>query len=166
MASSLPAALDLDGVAVITGGASGFGLELAMRLHGKIYGLALLDISSPELTVAARALEAKTCTERSTRVIALNCDVTSTPSCMAAYQAVCKSFPESGVSLLFNNAGILGNAGHGSILEGPATEQTWSELFSVNVYGAVNVLRAFVPGMIADGPPSSGESYVPCMPDW
>ena len=57
-----------------------------------------------------------------------------------------------------NNAGIQGKGG-GKILAGPA--DNWSPVFSVNVFGAVNIIKAFVPGMISAGPLSSGlKSYV------
>ena len=50
--------LDADGVAVITGGASGFGLAAARRCVAAGMRVAILDVSASELRAAEQALEA------------------------------------------------------------------------------------------------------------
>ena len=51
-----------------------------------------------------------------------------------------------GTDVLCNNAGVFRG---GVVWENPITDWDW--VFSVNLYGVVNGLRAFVPGMIARG---------------
>jgi len=58
------------------------------------------------------------------------------------------------VSFLFNNAGIMGKEG-GKILSG--SHESWAPIFNVNVFGAMHVVKAFLPGMIEAGPLPSGK---------
>ena len=146
---------DTDGVAVITGGASGFGLIMAERLVKSGMRVAILDVSAGELARADAALQA---VAPAHTVLAVQCNVTKFEQCQAAQQAVLKGFPGSRVSFLFNNAGIAGSSGS-RILVGDAAD--WQPIFSVNVFGVVNILKAFVPFMIEAGPlPSGKKAYV------
>lgn len=54
--TEVPTALDLDGVAVITGGGSGFGLNVATRLVSEGMRVALLDVSRTALKAAETSL--------------------------------------------------------------------------------------------------------------
>lgn len=56
MMSGLPASLDIDGVAVITGGAGGFGLNVATRLVRAGMAVAILDVSPTAISDAKAAL--------------------------------------------------------------------------------------------------------------
>eukprot|EP00658_Telonema_sp_P-2_P079719 TRINITY_DN7781_c0_g1_i2.p1 TRINITY_DN7781_c0_g1~~TRINITY_DN7781_c0_g1_i2.p1 ORF type:complete len:361 (+),score=90.64 TRINITY_DN7781_c0_g1_i2:76-1083(+) len=147
--------LDLEGIGVITGGASGFGLEVATRLVEAGMRVALLDISEPELAAAHRRLH------NSRGVLPVRCDVRSFESCVSAGETVRNFFgPDSRIGFLFNNAGIMGKPGSaGGILEGDA--ENWKPIFDVNLFGAVNVFKAMIPGMIQAGPlPSGKRSFV------
>eukprot|EP00420_Gonyaulax_spinifera_P017343 CAMPEP_0197894570 /NCGR_PEP_ID=MMETSP1439-20131203/35892_1 /TAXON_ID=66791 /ORGANISM="Gonyaulax spinifera, Strain CCMP409" /LENGTH=362 /DNA_ID=CAMNT_0043514933 /DNA_START=39 /DNA_END=1125 /DNA_ORIENTATION=- len=149
---SVAAAIDTDGVAVITGGASGFGLTVAERLAGKGMRVAVLDVSADELKTAEAKLKGVAGADR---VCALRCDVGSFSEVKAAQAAVAAAFPGNRVSFLFNNAGIHGQ-NPGQIVAGDAVE-AWPRIFSVNVFGAVHTLKAFLPSMIDAGPLPSGK---------
>ena len=46
----------------------------------------------------------------------------------------------------FNNAGING-PGNSSVLT--STPEAWQQVFAVNLFGAVNIIQAFAPHMMA-----------------
>lgn len=142
--------IDISGIAVITGGASGFGFEVASRLTNAGMNVAILDVSATELATAEGKLQGNP--NRGT-VLPVHCDVTSMEQCNAAAGAVKQRFPDAPISFLFNNAGILGPGA--TVLQGEAS--AWPTTFSVNVFGAVNILKAFLPGIIAAGPLASGK---------
>ena len=59
VSTTVPATLDLSGIAVITGGASGFGLVVATRLvSAGMSGVAILDISRTALDRAREMMRA------------------------------------------------------------------------------------------------------------
>ena len=72
---------DVSGVAVITGGAGGFGLEIGQRCAAAGMRVALLDVVDDKLRVAADS-----CAGDAT--IPVVCDVTDPKSCAAALEAV------------------------------------------------------------------------------
>jgi len=142
-------------VAVITGAASGIGFAMARRLARCGMPVALLDVSAAELDAAASALRAEA-SVLPQQVLAVHCDVARFADCQAAQQRVAGAFPDTPLALLFNNAGIQGRRrGSSSILQGSA--ESWTEIFDVNVFGAWNIIKAFVPGMIQRGPLPSGK---------
>ena len=149
---SVSRAIDTSGVAVITGGASGFGFETAERLLRAGMAVAVLDISAKELTQAEKTLGA---IAGANQVAAIKCDVSKFDECMQAQQAVQAAFGSKPVSLLFNNAGIQGAHSGSMILAGEP--EAWAPIFSVNVFGAVHIVKAFLPPMIEAGPLASGK---------
>jgi NAD(P)-dependent dehydrogenase (short-subunit alcohol dehydrogenase family) len=79
------------------------------------------------------------------------------------FLSVCLSLPHSlavlhpsqaAISFLFNNAGI--NDQKSKVLT--STPEDWQTTFSVNVFGAVNILQAFTPGMLERALPSGRPS--------
>lgn len=144
-----------DGLAVITGGASGFGFNMATRLIKNGMAVAVLDVSDKELANAEKELKALNGGE----YLGVKCNVTKIEDCEAAAKAVAAGFPNKKISLLFNNAGISGRAGDPNVPERiiSGTSAAWRPVFEVNVFGAVNIIKAFVPGMIEKGPLSSGK---------
>ena len=72
---------DVSGVAVITGGAGGFGLEIGQRCAAAGMRVALLDVVEDKLRAAADS-----CAGDAT--IPVVCDVTDPKSCAAALEAV------------------------------------------------------------------------------
>eukprot|EP00037_Helgoeca_nana_P036881 m.13443 g.13443 ORF g.13443 m.13443 type:complete len:312 (+) comp8123_c0_seq1:81-1016(+) len=156
MMSGLPASLDIDGVAVITGGAGGFGLNVATRLVRAGMAVAILDVSPTAISDAKAALFKEGAS--SDKLLGIVCDVSRYEDCVQAQKACLSHFNGRKVSFLFNNAGITARRSateHNYILEGSPSE--WPRVFSVNVFGAVYILKAFLPQLIADGPLPSGK---------
>ncbi|MCP3803285.1 SDR family NAD(P)-dependent oxidoreductase [Allokutzneria sp. A3M-2-11 16] len=121
--------------AVITGAAGGIGLALAEALHAKGTPLVLADVNADALAVATDRLGA-------TGVVA---DVTDPAAMTALAEQALRA------RLICLNAGIVGSA-VGAPWEVPADD--WDRVFSVNVSGVVNGLRAFVPRLLAAGEPA------------
>jgi short-subunit dehydrogenase len=122
-----------DGVAVVTGAASGIGAALAEALAARGCNLALADINAPSLkAIAARARS------RGVRVSEHQLDVADRAAVAALPEAV---LAEHGrVGILVNNAGVaLG----GSFEQVSAEDFDW--LFSINFGGVVSMTRAFLP---------------------
>ncbi|MEZ5715045.1 MAG: SDR family NAD(P)-dependent oxidoreductase [Paracoccaceae bacterium] len=128
-------------VAVITGGASGIGLEVATRLARQGMTLCLADLPGETLDAAGDRLRAA----GAGQVLCAATDV-GDPDQIAALEARVRS--ELGpVSVLMNNAGI-----------GPAStifddQATWQRIVDVNMWGIIRSAQVFGPGMIASGKP-------------
>jgi NAD(P)-dependent dehydrogenase (short-subunit alcohol dehydrogenase family) len=123
-------------VAVITGGASGFGREFAnigARLGMK---LVLADVQQDALDKAKRELE-----EQGAEVIAMRCDVRHAADVQALADATMAGF--NAVHLLFNNAGV--GAG-GLVWEN--TQADWEWVLGVNLWGVIHGVRIFTPLML------------------
>ena len=125
-----------DKVAVITGGAGGFGREFALigaRLGMK---LVLADVEQGALDKTADELRAS-----GAQVLAMKTDVSKAASVDALAKAAVETF---GVpSLVFNNAGV----GHGGLIwEHDLSDWEW--VIGVNLWGVVHGVRAFTPMML------------------
>lgn len=129
------------------------GLDVATRLASAgMQGVAILDISTAELRGAEERLA------QYSGVVGIECNVADFDACERAAAAVAERFPGLPVTFLFNNAGVQGRGGIGVL---DSHHAQWPKVFSVNVFGAVNILKTFVPGMIAAGPlPSGKKTYV------
>jgi NAD(P)-dependent dehydrogenase (short-subunit alcohol dehydrogenase family) len=126
-------------VAVITGGASGIGLGIARAFAAAEARLALFDVEESALAAAESEL-----TERGAEVIGVRADVSDAASMDAAACQVEKRFGR--VHVLCNNAGVL--------VQRPLAESSvadWRWLVDVNLFGVVNGLERFLPGMRAHG---------------
>eukprot|EP00405_Crypthecodinium_cohnii_P022043 CAMPEP_0206479166 /NCGR_PEP_ID=MMETSP0324_2-20121206/36512_1 /ASSEMBLY_ACC=CAM_ASM_000836 /TAXON_ID=2866 /ORGANISM="Crypthecodinium cohnii, Strain Seligo" /LENGTH=291 /DNA_ID=CAMNT_0053955661 /DNA_START=114 /DNA_END=986 /DNA_ORIENTATION=- len=146
----VPDCIDLDSVAVVTGAASGFGLELAARLACEGMSVAMLDSSGKELKEAVDALREDGCE----RVVAVECDVNSETSCQeAARQAQVASLFPGKIGLLFNDAGMA---------PGPAVPvDDCPKVSSVNLPAVLNVVKAFLPPLLTSGQlPSWKKKYL------
>ncbi|OCC25585.1 SDR family oxidoreductase [Croceicoccus estronivorus] len=132
-----------DRVAVITGGASGVGRALGVRLAAEGAKVVLTDIDQDRLDTTAKEVASETGGE----VAGIRVDVTKADSVDALADAVWERY--GAVHLLFNNAGVgLGEAQR-PIWSLPVNDWHWG--FDVNVFGVVYGIRAFVPRMIASG---------------
>jgi NAD(P)-dependent dehydrogenase (short-subunit alcohol dehydrogenase family) len=118
--------------------------------------VAILDVSVDELEAAKAKLEAVAPADQ---LLAQECNVVKPEDCVAAAKAVEGFCGGDKIAFLFNNAGIQGPSGAGGIIADPSpdTIAAWQTIFNVNVFGQVNILKAFAPAMIAAGPLASGK---------
>jgi NAD(P)-dependent dehydrogenase (short-subunit alcohol dehydrogenase family) len=137
---------DLAGkVAVVTGGASGIGLELARRAAAARMKVVLADIEEAPLGAAAGELAG-----RGAEVLAVRTDVRTAESVDALAARVRERFGT--VHLVFNNAGVGGvrsNAWEASVKD-------WEWVLGVNVWGVIHGVRAFTPMMLEH----DGEAHI------
>ena len=127
-----------DGVAVITGAASGIGTGLARKAASLGMRLVLADVNAPLLHAFAATLEAE--------VLAVPTDVTQACALEALAEQAWVRF--GGVDLLFNNAGLMATG-----LSWEITPERFARCMDVNLGGVLNGIRSFVPRMLKDGRP-------------
>jgi NAD(P)-dependent dehydrogenase (short-subunit alcohol dehydrogenase family) len=128
-------------VAVVTGGASGIGRAIAERLAREGMRLVLADVEAPALTDAVGALRAS-----GTEAIGVVTDVTEYDSMVALERSAVAAFDK--VHVLCNNAGV-GAQEDVPVWELPLNDWRWT--MSVNLWGVIHGIKAFVPGMLAHG---------------
>jgi NAD(P)-dependent dehydrogenase (short-subunit alcohol dehydrogenase family) len=129
-------------IAVITGGGTGMGRELARQLAAEGCHVAICDVSAEHMA------ETKALCERAapkgTRVTVHLCDVSDETQVLAFRDAVLREHATTHVHLVFNNAGI---AGGGSLFTEP--RELWERTFGVCWYGVYYGTRAFLPLLAA-----------------
>jgi 3-oxoacyl-[acyl-carrier protein] reductase len=126
-----------DRVAVITGGAQGFGYATALRMLDSGASVMLWDIDSQRVEHARGELSARG------NVACATVELTDEKSVNAAAQATLERYGQ--IDILVNNAGITG--GNGTTWELDPT--LWRRVIEVNLIGPYLVCRAIVPHMIA-----------------
>jgi NAD(P)-dependent dehydrogenase (short-subunit alcohol dehydrogenase family) len=126
--------------AAVTGSASGIGRALVSRLLDAGATVMAMDINAAALENLKQQYA-----ECSGRLHTTVVDISS-PEDVEASKNRCDDLM-GGVDLLFNNAGVAYNAQ--PIWSTPNDQVEWN--FSVNVYGVINGIRAYVPDMIARG---------------
>ena len=125
--------------AVVTGAASGIGLELARVFAEQGMNVVLADIEQPKLSEAVDAV-----TSLGAEALGVLTDVGSGESVAALCQASVDRF--GSVQVLCNNAGVYTG---GLLWE--QTEDDYEWLIRVNQWGIIHGLRHFVPQMISQG---------------
>jgi NAD(P)-dependent dehydrogenase (short-subunit alcohol dehydrogenase family) len=130
--------------AVVTGGASGIGLAMAAAFAGEGMRVVVADRDDGPARGAVDQLRGA-----GAEVMAAHVDVADPNSVLALRDRVHEEFGQ--VHLLCNNAGV---AARRPLVE--TTPEEWEWIFGVNVFGVVNGLRAFLPGMIQ----AAGERHV------
>lgn len=123
-------------IVLITGATAGIGRMTAIHLAARGHHVIATGRKSGEL--------AKLAQEATGRLDTLQLDVTSLASITAAVTAVDALTAGHGVDVLVNNAGF-------GVL-GPTSEVTDSEMrrqYETNVFGLMNVTRAFLPKMLS-----------------
>lgn len=123
-------------VAVITGAASGLGRDLAFAAARLGMKLAIADIEQEALERTRQELAAQ-----GAHVLAYHCDVRHAQAVQELADAVMQRF--GSVHLLFNNAGV----GCGGLVW-ENTEEDWEWVLGVNLRGAINGIRIFIPLML------------------
>ena len=130
--------------AVITGAASGFGLEFSLQAAQRGMNVVMSDVQADALETAAlrvRQAGAQVCT-----VVG---DISSN-ACVQ--QLLDQTLSEFGVPhLLFNNAGVA----HGGLIW-EHSEQDWDWVVGVNLRGVAHGVRLFTPHMLKAAQHSAG----------
>ena len=128
-------------IAVITGGGTGMGRELARQLAAEGCHIAMCDVSAENM-VQTKALCGRA--NRSVRVTTHIADVSDEAQVVAFRDAVAREHATQFVHLVFANAGI---GGGGSFVRDERAE--WDKTFAVCWGGVYNTARAFVPMLVA-----------------
>lgn len=128
--------------AVVTGGGTGMGRELARQLSAEGCAVAMCDVSAENMA-ETRQLCLKEAPS-GTRVTTHECDVSNEGQVNAFREAVVREHETDHVNLVFNNAGI---GGGGSFVSGDRAE--WERTFGVCWSGVYNCSRAFMPLLVA-----------------
>ena len=123
--------------AVVTGAASGMGQATARLLAAHGVRVALLARRAERLTELAAKIEAD-----GGQAMAVTADITDQASVDAAVERVHAGYGR--VDLVVNSAGVM--------LPNPVTDgraDEWQRMLDTNVTGALRVIRAFTPDLIA-----------------
>jgi len=129
-------------LAVITGGGSGMGRELARQLVAEGCDVAICDISADDMEETKRLCDAEA--PQGVKTTTHICDVADEDAVNAFRNEVAAQHKTDKINLLFNNAGI---GGGGSFLN--STREDWERTFNICWYGVYNCSRAFVPMLVA-----------------
>ncbi|MGB6055148.1 MAG: SDR family oxidoreductase [Burkholderiaceae bacterium] len=123
-------------IAVITGGASGFGHEFARIGAALGMKLVLADVQQDALDRVKAELEGQ-----GAQVLAQRCDVRHAAEVQALADATMARF--GAVHLVFNNAGV----GSGGLIW-ENTQADWEWVLGVNLWGVIHGVRIFTPLML------------------
>jgi NAD(P)-dependent dehydrogenase (short-subunit alcohol dehydrogenase family) len=134
-------------IAVVTGGGTGMGRELARQLAADGCSVAICDVSAEAMAETKELCSAEA--PAGVRVTTHLCDVADERQVLDFRDAVVAAHGPA-VNLLFNNAGI---GGGGSFLNDDRAE--WERTFGVCWFGVYYCTRAFLPLVVA-----SDEGYV------
>jgi meso-butanediol dehydrogenase / (S,S)-butanediol dehydrogenase / diacetyl reductase len=121
-------------VAVVTGGATGIGRAIALKMADRGAGVMIADINEEAAEVTAAEIQ-----EISGKSATFVTDVTNVAACEGLAQATIDSIGPA--DILVNNAGIAGSPGWQS--RAHSTEEDWKQTYHVNVIGMSNVTSAF-----------------------
>ena len=143
-----------EAVTVVTGGASGIGLGLA--IHAAQHGhrrVAVVDLDDSPLGDAVEQVRRAGAEE----AVGMDCDVTDREAVLGlpARIAAALGQAELHVGLLCANAGVgplVSGSGADSVLE--STPRDWERMLGPNTMGLAWTFQAFVPSMIAGGSPA------------
>lgn len=129
-------------LAVITGGGTGMGRELAKQLVAEGCDVAFCDVIEENMKETLRLCESEA--PQGIRITAHKCDVSNEEEVNRFRDEVIEQHGRNSVNLLFNNAGI----GTGvSFIDGDRDE--WERTFNICWYGVYYNARAFIPHLVA-----------------
>lgn len=129
-------------LAVITGGGTGMGRELARQLAAEGCHIAICDVSAESMAETRALCEREA--PAGTRVSTTLADVSVEEQVLAFRDAVAREHRTDHIHLLFNNAGI--GAGGSFVLDDRAE---WDKTFGVCWFGVYYGTRAFLPMLLA-----------------
>jgi len=120
--------------ALITGGAQGFGFEIANKFLNSGVNVIILDIDEKELQIAIKKINNSK----------LSYNVVDVSNFEKVNQTVLEINKKTSIDILINNAGITG----------PTAElwnysiNDWNKVIEINLNGTFNCCRAVIPNMI------------------
>ncbi len=129
-------------IAVVTGGGTGMGRELAKQLSADGCHVAICDVSAEHMAETKAQCERQA--PPGTRVTTHLCDVSDERQVLAFRDAVQREHATDHVHLLFNNAGVGGGA---SLFTNEREE--WDRTFAICWGGVYYGTRAFLPLLVA-----------------
>jgi NAD(P)-dependent dehydrogenase (short-subunit alcohol dehydrogenase family) len=125
-------------LAIITGGGTGMGRELAIQLVAEGCNVAMCDVSETNMAETRKRAAAQA--PQGTRIEQFKADVSIEKEMLAFAEGVKRTFDTDKAHLLFNNAGI---GGGGSIVNGDRAQ--WEKTFNVCWGGVYHGVRIFLP---------------------
>ena len=131
-------------LAVVTGGGSGIGRELARQLAAQGCSVAACDLNAD--TVAVTAATARAAAPPGVQVTSHACDVSDETQVQRFRDELLEQHASDHVNLVFSNAGISGG---GSFVKD--SRQEWERTFAINWWGVYYCARTFLPLLIASG---------------
>lgn len=126
-------------VAIITGGARGFGFGIAERMVASGANVSLWDVDKERLSSAQHKLG------NTGQVQVVSLDITDEQEVIAAVEQVKSQFGK--IDILVNNAGITGGNGVTWKLE----PDVWKKVIEVNLIAPYLVCRNVVPHLLSNG---------------
>ncbi|EEA94482.1 SDR family NAD(P)-dependent oxidoreductase [Pseudovibrio sp. JE062] len=136
-------ALELGGLAVVTGAASGVGKVAALRFAQSGLSVVLADLPGPRLDAAVE--EVRSVASEGATMIGVPTDVSDEAQVNALAD---KAFAAGEVAVLMNNAGIeIPSSSWGEM-------ENWKKLISVNLFGVIYGVHAFLPRMMEANRPA------------
>ena len=121
-------------VAVVTGGAQGFGLDIAKKFLQSGAKVIIWDIDERELKKAVKKIKNK---NLSKQIV----DITDPESIKNAVKKITKN---SKIDILINNAGVTGS----TIELWKYDYKEWKRIIDINLHGTFNCCKEIVPHMI------------------
>jgi NAD(P)-dependent dehydrogenase (short-subunit alcohol dehydrogenase family) len=129
-------------LAVITGGGTGMGRELARQLVAEGCDVAICDVIEENMLETIQLCKSEM--PQGVRITAHKCDVSNEDDVKRFRDEVVEQHARDHVNLLFNNAGIGSGV---SFIDGPRDE--WERTFNICWYGVYYCSRAFMSLLVA-----------------
>src|SRR6202043_2198145 len=129
-------------IAVITGGGTGMGRELARQLVAEGCNVAMCDVSAPAMAETKRLCEVERLPQ-GLRITTHLADVSDEAALLRFRDEIAEQHQIEEIHLLFNNAGI---GGGGSLFTN--TREQWEKTFNICWGGVYLGVRTFLPMLI------------------